>query len=281
METAVVNKPTRLTQTQTFAGLAGDDEGSSDQRPPLVLLHGLTFDRSMWQPMLARLRQTDPGRRVLSLDLPGHGESTGNWCYDGEAVCVAVHQAVLAAGLHSPVVVGHSYSGILATFYAARYPTRGVVNVDQPLQIAPFATMLTSMAAELRGPGFPGIWQMLVASMHFELLPAQAQDLLRATCRPTQELVLAYWRDALDRPVGELTGQLKAELSALRTASVPYHVFSGHEPEPAYRQWLADSLPQATMSVWPDSGHFPHLAHPDRFADCLKATTAWTGSLDG
>lgn len=99
METAVVIEAAPLTQTQTFAGLAGDDEGSSDHRPPLLLLHGLTFDRSMWQPMLAHLRQTDPGRRVLSLDLPGHGESTGNWCYDGEAVGVAVHQAVLAAGL--------------------------------------------------------------------------------------------------------------------------------------------------------------------------------------
>ena len=281
METTVVIEPARLTQTQTFAGLAGDDEGSSDHRPPLLLLHGLTFDRSMWQPMLAHLRQTDPGRRVLSLDLPGHGESTGNWCYDGEEVGVAVHQAVLAAGLHSPVVVGHSYSGILATFYAARYPTRGVVNVDQALQIAPFATMLSSMAAELRGTGFPGIWLMMVASMHWELLPAQAQDLLRATCRPTQELVLDYWREILDGPAGELTGLLDAELSALRSASVPYHVFSGHEPEATYRKWLADSLPQATMSAWPDSGHFPHLAHPDRFADCLKATTDWTGSLDG
>ncbi len=266
----------------TLAGMAGERYGEPDDpRPPLVLLHGLTFDRTMWRSTIAELRRLQPDRRILCLDLPGHGESTGNWCYDGEAVGVAVHQAVLAAGLHSPVVVGHSYSGMLATFYAARYPTRGVVNVDQALQIAPFATMLTSMAAELRGPGFPGIWQMLVASMHFELLPAQAQDLLRATCRPTQELVLAYWREILDRPVGELTGLLDAELAALRSASVPYHVFSGHEPEAGYREWLADALPQATMSVWRDSGHFPHLAHPDRFADCLKATTDWMGSLEG
>lgn len=268
---------TRLTgqpetgQTQRFAGLAGDDEGNSDDRPPLLLLHGLTFDRTMWGPALEHLRRIDPGRRILALDLPGHHESTGRWSYDGEAVAVAVHQAVLAAGIHSPVVVGHSYSGILATFYAARFPTRGVVNVDQTLNTAPFAALLHSLAGQLRGPGFAGVWQMMEASMHFELLPAEAQDLLRRTCRPDQDLVLGYWREVLDRSAGELSDLLESELSALRSAAVPYLVVAGHEPEPAYRQWMAEVLPQASMLIWPDSGHFPQLAHPEKFAQCLRA----------
>ena len=63
--------------TRTLAGLAADDYGNSDDRAPLVLLHGLTFDRSMWRPSLAELHSIDPGRRVLALDLPGHGASPG------------------------------------------------------------------------------------------------------------------------------------------------------------------------------------------------------------
>ena len=41
---------------------------------PVVFLHGLTFDRSNWLPIVERL-----GDRVLSItiDLPGHGESGG------------------------------------------------------------------------------------------------------------------------------------------------------------------------------------------------------------
>jgi pimeloyl-ACP methyl ester carboxylesterase len=27
--------------------------------------------------------------------------------------------------------------------------------------------------------------------------------------------------------------------------------------------------------VLPGSGHFPHLAHPDRFAQCLARTGGW------
>ena len=70
--------------------------------------HGFTFDRTMWEPALQSLRRVDPGRRVLTLDLPGHGGSTGTWAYDGESVGTAVALAVRAAGLSSPVVVGHS-----------------------------------------------------------------------------------------------------------------------------------------------------------------------------
>ena len=59
-----------------FAELAGDlTEGELDTRPPIVLLHGLTFDRTMWGPALSQLERIDPGRRTLTLDLPGHGQS--------------------------------------------------------------------------------------------------------------------------------------------------------------------------------------------------------------
>ena len=106
--------------TRTLAGLAADDYGQSDDRPPLVLLHGLTFDRSLWRPALAELCRIDPGRRVLALDLPGHGESPGWPSYDVESVAQGVHRAVEEAGLQSPVVVGHSIAAVIATVYAAR-----------------------------------------------------------------------------------------------------------------------------------------------------------------
>jgi pimeloyl-ACP methyl ester carboxylesterase len=51
----------------TAAGLAVDDIGSRDDRPPLVLLHGLTFDRSMWRPAVAELELIDgDAARALS-----------------------------------------------------------------------------------------------------------------------------------------------------------------------------------------------------------------------
>ena len=55
----------------TLSGdLAGDLTGEPGRTPPLVLLHGLTFDRTSWHPVLAELTTLDPGRPVLALDLP-------------------------------------------------------------------------------------------------------------------------------------------------------------------------------------------------------------------
>jgi pimeloyl-ACP methyl ester carboxylesterase len=260
---------------RTVGGLAADDYGDPDSRPPLVLLHGLTFDRSMWRPALAELRNIDPGRRVLSLDLPGHGESPGWSSYDVETLADGVHGAAEEAQLQSPVVVGHSIAAVIATVYAARYPTRGIVNVDQPLQVAPFAGLVRSLADKLRGPGFPAIWEMFAASMHIELLPQSAQNLVRATCHPRQDLVLGYWRELLERPIDELADLATAWLTAVRAARVPYLMVAGSDLELGYQQWLNEMLPQAAVTVWPGSGHFPHLAHADRFAACLAATAHW------
>jgi pimeloyl-ACP methyl ester carboxylesterase len=268
--------PAQKPDTQARPPLAGDDSGSPNRRPPIVLLHGLTFDRSLWNPALAELRRIDPGRRVLALDLPGHGESPGWPSYDIESVADGVHRAVEQAQLQSPVVVGHSISAVIATLYAARYPTRGVVNVDQSLQVAPFASLVRSLADKLRGPEFPAVWEKFAASMQIERLPESAQDLLRSTCQPRQELVLGYWRELLERPIDELVDLAAASLTAVRDAGVPYLVVAGNALESGYQQWLTEMLPQVKIAVWPGSGHFPHLAHPDRFAESLAATSRST-----
>ena len=265
------------TATRTLAGLAADDYGHSDDRAPLVLLHGLTFDRSLWRPALAELHRIDPGRRVLALDLPGHGASPGWPSYDIQSLADGVHRAVEEAGLPSPVVVGHSIGGVVATAYGAWHPTRGIINVDQPLQVAPFAVLVQSLAGKLRGPAFPAAWQMFASSMHIELLPEAAQQLVRSSCQPRQDLVLAYWRELLDRPVSETAGFAAAALEAVRDTGVPYLIVAGDDLEPEYQKWLSTTLPHAAVTVWPASGHFPHLAHPGRFAECLAATARPSG----
>jgi pimeloyl-ACP methyl ester carboxylesterase len=260
---------------KTQPALAGDVAGASDRRPPLVLLHGLTFDRTMWLPALAHLTELDPARPVLALDLPGHGESPAWASYDLESLTDAVHQAVTEAGLSSPVLVGHSISGVIATIYAARHPARGVVNVDQPLQVEPFAQLIRSLAGPLRGPGFAQVWEQFEASMGISLLPRDAQELLGSARYVRQDLVAGYWREVIDEPPGELARKTADGLAAVREAKVPYVYVGGHDPGAEYLDWQQRELPQTEVMVWPGSGHFPHLAQSERFAGVLAATASW------
>ena len=92
-----------------YGRLAGDSYGGfDDERAPLVLLHGLAFDRRQWGPAVNELRLIDDHRRVLVVDLPGHGDSPRFAPYASDEVVDAIHQTMVAAGMGEPVVVGHS-----------------------------------------------------------------------------------------------------------------------------------------------------------------------------
>jgi len=261
--------------TTRFAGLAADTQGDDDTRPALLLLHGLTFDRTMWRPALAELRRIDPHRRAVSLDLPAHGESRGDVPDAPEGLRDAVHAAVEAAGLRAPVVVGHSYSAILAVFYAATFPHRGIVSVDQTLQVDGFGEMLLGLADRLRGADYLDVWNELEAGLHIELLPEPAQKRLRASCTPRQDLLLGYWSPILDRDPATMHDQLATAVAAVRAAGAPFTLVAGANPEPGSRAWMRATLPGSTMTVWPGCGHFPHLARPDAFARLLAQTADW------
>ena len=252
-----------------FGGLAADSFGTREDLPPVVLLHGLTFDRRHWGPLLDELTLKDPNRRIVAFDLPGHGESPRLDSYHADELVAALHDAVTDAGLEAPVLVGHSAGGVLATFYAATHPTRGVVNLDQPLLAGGFATLLRRVEPVLRSPDFGQVWEKLLAGMHIELLPPAGRKLVEYATTPRQDLMLGYWDELLTVPTDELDARHARELDAIRANGVAYHHISGQALDPAYERWFRAALPEAAITVLPDSGHFPHLAHPAELAAIL------------
>ena len=188
-----------LASPMFVAGLRADSYGVDDQRPPLVLLHGLTFDRTMWRPTLDELHRLDDRRRILTLDLPGHGGSADVHPWGMLEAVRAVHPPWSQLDLRAPVLVGHSMSGAIATIYAALHPTSGIINVDCSLDVEPLAAMIRSVADQITGPGFAAVWDQLSATFHTELLPDTAQELLQA-CTPRQDVFVAYQSELLISP---------------------------------------------------------------------------------
>jgi pimeloyl-ACP methyl ester carboxylesterase/predicted ester cyclase len=264
------------------AGMAADMYGTPDGRPPLLLLPGLSFDRGVWQPVLDRLVRLDPRRQILSLDLPGHGESPDQLPHSMTHLVALIHEAVTEAGLDAPVVVGHSISGGFASIYAGQFATRGVVNVDALPDIESFVRLLQSAEGSIRGDGFPSVWPTIEEAMfRLDLLPAVARAVVARTSDPRQDLVVSYWDEILSQPVDQQTARIAEGISAVARASVPYLLVAGTEPPPDVAETLHAALPLLEIEVWADTGHFPHLAHPDRFAALLAATAGWQRKPDG
>ena len=258
-----------------IAGMAAGRYGTADSRPPLLLLPGLTFDRGVWAPVLDNLARRDPGRHILSLDLPGHGGSPDQLPHSMDHVLSLIHEAVTEAGLDAPVVVGHSMSGGYGSMYAAEFPTRGVVNVDALPDLMPFVRLLQSVQGQILGDGFAGVWAMMEQSFRLDLLSPSARAVVARTSSPRQDLVVSYWDELLSHPPDELAARICGGIEAIAQAGVPYLLLLGSEPPPEVAEWLHGVVPQLEIEVWPDTGHFPQLAYPDRFAERLAATAGW------
>jgi pimeloyl-ACP methyl ester carboxylesterase len=260
-----------------FAELAGDLFEGDDASPALVLLHGLTFDRTMWTPALTELRRLEPNRTTLALDLPGHGHSAA--AFRGlDAVAAQVRDAVAAAGLEEPVYVGHSVGVQPAMLIAGEGGSSGVVNVDAALLVGPLFATLERLAARIRGPRFPEVWADLLAGQHPELLPPDGEALVRATSRPRREIAVGYWSPVLEFGAAAAAEQVLVAIGAVRALRIPYLIVAGSDLDSAYQGFLSRNFPEAAVVCLPDSGHFPHIAHPRAFAELLVTTGSWPRS---
>jgi pimeloyl-ACP methyl ester carboxylesterase len=83
---------------------------------PLVLLHTLGTDHRMWDPVVERL---DGARRVLALDLPGHGDEPPLADSSPAALAAAIADRLARAGIERPHVAGNSLGGWIALELAA------------------------------------------------------------------------------------------------------------------------------------------------------------------
>lgn len=231
--------------------------------PAVVLIHGMTFSKETWDPIVDRLKDRF---RCLSVDLPGHGESAGSGA-DPQIVVERIHATVVDSAVVKPVVVGHSAGALHATGYGCAHDSAGIVNVDQPLRVGPFAGFVQTLAPALRGQDFDATFEPFATSIGVGRLPESERARVLETQRIDQQLVLDHWF----KPLTESPPTLQAEIDAmLDGVTVPYLWLAGGPVEASDRDHLLAHVPQAQIETWSELGHMAHLGEPDRFATRLS-----------
>jgi pimeloyl-ACP methyl ester carboxylesterase len=120
-------------QTVTSGGVRLAVRDSGGDSTTAVLLHGLGAPQRSWDRVVSLLT---PHFRVVTYDQRGHGTSAVAADYSLDAFLADLQAVLDGLALEHPLLVGHSFGGLLAVEQAAARPgCAGVVAVDGGLKV--------------------------------------------------------------------------------------------------------------------------------------------------
>jgi pimeloyl-ACP methyl ester carboxylesterase len=246
------------------------------QGPPLVLIHGHPFNRSMWAGQINDLRAT---HRIIAPDLRGYGETS----VTPGKVTLADHahdilRLIDTLELEQIVLGGLSMGGQIVLEFYWRYPER----VRGLLLAASFAQQDTPEVRERRlataerllregmQPYAHEVLPMMLASSTIEEQPTVAAQVLEMMCTTQPEGAAAALRGRAER---------RDYTPLLPQIHVPTLIMLGSEDaftplDEAQAQHRA--IPNAELHILNGAGHMPNLERPTDFNAILQR---WLASL--
>ncbi|MEV6650227.1 alpha/beta fold hydrolase [Streptomyces sp. NPDC051219] len=258
--------PSALIGSRTFGY---DDTGRGDARsgPPLVLVHGHPFDRTMWIPQLAAFGET---HRVITPDLRGYGASTVEPGVTPLSAFAADTAALLDhLGVERFVLGGLSMGGQIVMECYRLFPERisGLILADTfpaaETEVGKAARY--EMADRLLRDGMRGYADEVLHKMVApDADPETAAHVHRMMCGTDPEGAAAALRGRAERPdYREL----------LTRVTVPALVVVGRDDEytpVAEAEAMHAAIPDSTLCVVESAAHMPNLERPAEFNAALR-----------
>lgn len=261
------------------------ESGPADA-PPIVLLHGASGNLGDMRIVLGeRLAQR---YRVILVDRPGHGWSDRP---DGRAdasparQAELIHQALLKIGVTRSLVVGHSWSGALATAYTLAFPdaVSGLVLLAPVTHPWPGGIGWINDVAALPVIGPLIAHTLILPSGYFMLTPGAAM-VFRPQSPPPDYIARSgaamvlrpseFIANAQDLAV--LKDFVRAQVPRYGEIKCPVAIVSGDIDPIVYTdihsRAIAKLLPNATLTVLPGIGHMVHDSATDDVVRAIDKT---------
>jgi pimeloyl-ACP methyl ester carboxylesterase len=225
--------------------------------PTLVFVHGWTCDSSSWVGQVPALAQE---YRVITLDLPGHGqsESPTDGKFSIDLFARAVESVRAEANAERIVLVGHSMGVPVIRQYALAYPDRvaGLVAVDGPLDMrGPPPPQLSQGPPPMTGPEGLATRESLIRTMFVPETPVALQEQILSMMLGAPEATAAGAMAAMFDPSVRSADVVEAPALAVYagTAQVPN------------AQVTREIFPNYESTQVAGTGHFLMMEKPEEF----------------
>lgn len=230
---------------------------------PIVLIHGLGLDRTIWKEMASRYLWN---YKVLLPDIRGHGESDAPPGTYAMAL-LADDLALLldSLGIEKAVVCGHSMGGYITLAFAAGYPERlagmGLVTSRAGADSEQKRMGRYQMCEEVQKRGAVALAENLAPRLTSDAVIVQkAYELIART--PTQGMI-GTLKGLAERP---------DRRDLLPTITVPAIVAAGEADQIVNlddARAMASAFPNGQFLSIPGAGHMPMLEKPEQLGQGL------------
>ncbi len=263
--------------------------------PVLLLMHGLACDHTTWDRVIRPLAEH---YTVIAPDLLGHGLSDkprADYTLGGYAN--GMRDLLTVLGVERVTVVGHSFGGGIAMQFGYQFPER----TERIILVAPggLGPEVTVAIKLVQAFGWEQVMSVLTRPGVRHVGVAGLRALSRLDSRHTRDLgeladIFDSWKDPrtrfairhLVRAVIDWKGQIVTMTDrAYLTETMPMSVVWGRDDQilPCKQaQTVATLAAQADVTIFENSGHFPHRDHPERFVgvvhDFMQSTVPSTYS---
>ncbi len=248
------------------------EAGDPDAREAIVCLHGHPGSSNDWRDMLERFGELG---RAVAFDMPGFGraEKPRAWEYSVGANAVFVGGALRELGIERAHLVMHDFGGPWGLIWGLAHPEAWASSVLVDIGVM-VGYRWHPIARMYRTPGLGRLMALGSSRWAFRrimkyynpqprpLPPAFVDRVYDEYDYGTRRTILQLYRNAP-------ADAMEAMVPAFREVAPPTLVVWGaHDVgapvEQAERQRL--SFPDAEIVVLPESGHWPFVDDPDRFA---------------
>jgi len=235
-------------------------------KPPMILLHGLTANGACWTEVAHDL---DEGNDVILPDARGHGSSSkpaAGYQYEDHANDVVGF--IKALQLPPAILIGHSMGGMTAALVASRHP-----ELLRCLILADPTFMSLDLQRQVRESDVADKhWRFL--NMSFEDLVADAR--IKHPDRSVESIGLIA-RARLQTSINAfevLTPPNPDYLQVVSAIVIPTLLIIGGPTgvvSPLVAAELQQINPHLQVAQIPEAGHGLHYDHPGRFAVLVKS----------
>ena len=239
----------------TALGNVGTVEAGSDGQTPLVFLHGVGSDKSVWGPQLDHF---DRSRRTLAFDYPGYGESQFREDATRDDYAAAILSAMTALGVERAHICGLSLGGVVAiAMHSAAAERCASLILADTFAVHPQGQAIydRSIAAshDMRG----------LAEARVGALMASQDEVLRQSVIETMAAI-----DPEAYRLGARAVWLADQTERAAAIRTPTLVVVGDEDAitpPALSQELAALIPNSRLDVIQGASHLANLDKPEEF----------------